>query len=227
MAAKQGLYANINRRKRLGISRPKSKSTISKKAYANMKKGFPKSMKSGGMSKVKKFNSGALSQVEPQTQGPMLPDQDSFLRGVSPYIEKSGEGQEGSYGRIAKEKAGVDFDTKLGNIGLGYTKSTSSSMGNPDLIQKNLGATYRKEIPLDESGKVDIYGGLGKQTSQMAGYDETRRKMGTYNVGARYTYNFGGGKIQGGLSEKGKFNYVKGGFEEGNYQDYVNELLKK
>ena len=36
------LYENINRRKKLGISRPKSKSTISKKAYANMKNGFPK-----------------------------------------------------------------------------------------------------------------------------------------------------------------------------------------
>ena len=40
--AKQGLYANINRRKKLGISRPKSKSTISKKSYSNMKKSFPK-----------------------------------------------------------------------------------------------------------------------------------------------------------------------------------------
>ena len=40
-SVKPGLYANINRRKKLGISRPKSKSTISKKAYANMKKGFP------------------------------------------------------------------------------------------------------------------------------------------------------------------------------------------
>jgi hypothetical protein len=40
--SKPGLYANINRRKKLGISRPKSKSTISKKAYSNMKKGFPK-----------------------------------------------------------------------------------------------------------------------------------------------------------------------------------------
>ena len=29
---KRGLYANINRRKKLGISRPKSKSTITKKA---------------------------------------------------------------------------------------------------------------------------------------------------------------------------------------------------
>ena len=41
-STKPGLWANINRRKKLGISRPKSKSTISAKAYANMKKGFPK-----------------------------------------------------------------------------------------------------------------------------------------------------------------------------------------
>ncbi len=43
--AKQGLYANINKRKRAGTSRPKSKSTITPKAYANMKKGFPKKKK--------------------------------------------------------------------------------------------------------------------------------------------------------------------------------------
>ena len=42
---KPGLYANINRRKKLGISRPKSKSTISKEAYSNMKAGFPKRKK--------------------------------------------------------------------------------------------------------------------------------------------------------------------------------------
>ena len=41
-SAKPGLWANINRRKKLGISRPKSKSTISAKAYSNMKAGFPK-----------------------------------------------------------------------------------------------------------------------------------------------------------------------------------------
>jgi len=40
--AKQGLYANINKRKRKGISRSKKNSTISTKAYSNMKKGFPK-----------------------------------------------------------------------------------------------------------------------------------------------------------------------------------------
>jgi len=40
-----GLYANINARKKKGISRPKSKSTITPKAYANMKAGFPKGKK--------------------------------------------------------------------------------------------------------------------------------------------------------------------------------------
>jgi hypothetical protein len=39
------LYENMNKRKKLGISRPKSKSTVSPKAYANMKAGFPKTDK--------------------------------------------------------------------------------------------------------------------------------------------------------------------------------------
>ena len=39
------LYANINKRRRAGISRPKSKSKISPKAYADMKAGFPNSKK--------------------------------------------------------------------------------------------------------------------------------------------------------------------------------------
>ena len=51
--AKRGLYANINRRKRLGISRPKSKSTISAKAYRNMKAGFPNSKKNKAKRKRK------------------------------------------------------------------------------------------------------------------------------------------------------------------------------
>ena len=42
MKKKQGLYANINRRKRLGISRSKSKSTVSAKSYKNMKARFIK-----------------------------------------------------------------------------------------------------------------------------------------------------------------------------------------
>jgi len=40
-----GLYANMNARKKKGTSRSKSKSTITPKAYANMKAGFPKGKK--------------------------------------------------------------------------------------------------------------------------------------------------------------------------------------
>ena len=37
------LYDNSNKSKAAGTSRPKSKSTIEPKQYAEMKKGFPKS----------------------------------------------------------------------------------------------------------------------------------------------------------------------------------------
>lgn len=37
------LYENINKRRKAGTSRPKSKSTVDPKQYAEMKKGFPKS----------------------------------------------------------------------------------------------------------------------------------------------------------------------------------------
>ena len=43
--ARKGLYHNINQRKKKNISRPKSQSTVSPQAYANMKAGFPNSKK--------------------------------------------------------------------------------------------------------------------------------------------------------------------------------------
>ena len=45
LKSNMSLYENINRRKRLGISRSKKKSTITDKAYANMQAGFPKKNK--------------------------------------------------------------------------------------------------------------------------------------------------------------------------------------
>jgi len=39
---KRGLYANINARRKAGTSRSKSKSTVSAKSYAAMKRGFKK-----------------------------------------------------------------------------------------------------------------------------------------------------------------------------------------
>jgi len=44
-----GLYDNINKRKKAGTSRSKKNSTISKEAYDNMKKGFPKKGKRKGL----------------------------------------------------------------------------------------------------------------------------------------------------------------------------------
>lgn len=46
---KNSLYKNINARKKAGTSRPKSKSTISKEAYANMKAGFPRKKRKKGL----------------------------------------------------------------------------------------------------------------------------------------------------------------------------------
>ena len=42
------LYKNMNSKKKAGTSRPKSKSTVSAKSYANMKAGFPNSKKNKG-----------------------------------------------------------------------------------------------------------------------------------------------------------------------------------
>ena len=51
VGAKMSLYENINKRKKAGTSRSKKKSTISKKAYKNMKAGFPNSKKNKGKKK--------------------------------------------------------------------------------------------------------------------------------------------------------------------------------
>ncbi len=40
-AAKYSLVENMNNRKEAGVSRSKKKSTISKKAYGDMQKGWP------------------------------------------------------------------------------------------------------------------------------------------------------------------------------------------
>jgi hypothetical protein len=48
MARKNSLVENINRRKRAGKSRPKSRSSVSKKAYTDMQRGWPSKGKSAG-----------------------------------------------------------------------------------------------------------------------------------------------------------------------------------
>ena len=41
-ARKNSLVGNINRRKKAGKSRPKSRSTVSREAYADMRAGWPR-----------------------------------------------------------------------------------------------------------------------------------------------------------------------------------------
>ena len=83
--AKQGLWANINRRKRLGISRPKSESTISKKAYANMKAGFPKR---------KKFKDGSgdkYYKLEREKQNKFKKSENNLNKKYKQILEKERE----------------------------------------------------------------------------------------------------------------------------------------
>ena len=58
------LYKNINKRKKAGTSRPKSKSTISPESYANMKAGFPKKVKGGKMIGPSHAKGGIPIEVE-------------------------------------------------------------------------------------------------------------------------------------------------------------------
>ena len=185
----------------------------------------PKSMKEGSMVKVKKYSGGALTTTSPQ--GPTLPEEeDRFLRGVSPYLEKSGSAVAGSQAGEERLRGGVGFDTKIGNIGLEVGKATRNQPGFPDFQEKNIGVNYNKNIPIAERTNLNISGGVGRQTSQYKGFDESKREQDTYNIGARVDYRFGKGKKSGGMANEGRFKYVKGGFEEGNYQDYVNKLIK-
>ena len=75
--AKQGLYANINAKKKAGTSNTKKKSTITPEAYANMQAGFPKKKKKamyGGKMTMPKKNmptAAQLNTLKPNTMAAM------------------------------------------------------------------------------------------------------------------------------------------------------------
>ncbi|WPB82237.1 hypothetical protein KYC5002_24360 [Archangium violaceum] len=58
---KNSLVANINRRKKAGTSRSKSRSTVSKKAYGDMKKGWSAKKKAAGKKTAAKKGAGKKS----------------------------------------------------------------------------------------------------------------------------------------------------------------------
>ena len=76
----------------------------------NPKQAIAIALSEAKMTKPKKMSGGG------DAQGP-------FLQGVTPEIERSAEGVEGSQSRIEKDKAKVTAHTKAGNIGIGRTES--------------------------------------------------------------------------------------------------------
>jgi hypothetical protein len=58
---RNSLVANINRRKRKGISRPKSKSSVSKQSYRQMQQGWPKAKKAKGKRAAAKQRTGTTA----------------------------------------------------------------------------------------------------------------------------------------------------------------------
>jgi hypothetical protein len=198
----------------------------------------PKSMKEGSMVKVKKFNPGALSTISPQDkQGPMLPESptgfeqdfekinqrtsDKFVQSISPYYSKGIDTTQGTFGSsIDSQTLGVDVGTKLGKLTLEGTKSTRDAVGAPTSQDVSKQIRYANRVGINENTFLDFYGNVGKTKSSAEGYEDQSRK--TYGGGARITYQ----RKSGGMANEGRFKYVKGGFEDGNYQDYVDELIK-
>ena len=195
----------------------------------------PKSMKEGSMVKVKKFNPGALSTISPQDkQGPESPvgfeqdfekinqrTSDKFVQSISPYYSKGIDTTQGTFGSsIDSQTLGVDVGTKLGKLTLEGTKSTRDAVGAPTSQDVSKQIRYANRVGINENTFLDFYGNVGKTKSSAEGYEDQSRK--TYGGGARITYQ----RKSGGMANEGRFKYVKGGFEDGNYQDYVDELIK-
>ena len=195
----------------------------------------PKSMKEGSMVKVKKFSGGALTTTSPQ--GPTLPESpvgfeqdfekinqrtsDKFVQSISPYYSKGIDTTKGTFGSsIDSQTLGVDVGTKVGKFTLEGTKSTRDAVGAPTSQDVSKQIRYANRVGINENTFLDFYGNIGKTKSSAEGYEDQNRK--TYGGGARITYQ----RKSGGMANEGRFKYVKGGFEEGNYQDYVNKLIK-
>jgi hypothetical protein len=181
--AKQGLWANINRRKKLGISRPKSESTISPEAYANMKKGFPKK-------KVKKFAGGDEVQGPPQREGYSIEPQ---VRGSSSFDENIERKTKG---------ASLYLSTPGGRVGVHYDKDTDRYPDNFKMDTKRKAVSYDIQKQL---GKGTLTAGASLGTSKNQ-FREGKTKQGMLS------YTIPLGKSKGGII-KGKPKVAQRGWK--------------
>ena len=163
----------------------------------NPKQAIAIALSEAGMSKPKKMSEGG------DAQGP-------FLKAITPEIERSAEGAEGSQARIERDKAKVTAHTKAGNIGIGRTESKIyQGPGTPELKQREDKISYDKNFKVNDSTDVVLYGEKGISKSEYSGYGDTKKSQGTFRVGAKATMKF----------EKG------GAVEIGKGKDYIKDLL--
>ena len=111
--------------------------------------------------------------------------------------------------------ASLYLHTPGGRVGVHYDKDTDIDFGGK-LDTKRKGVSY------------DIQKDIGPGTltvNASKGTSENEFRKGKTQSGM-LSYSIPLGKIKGGLANEKQFKYVKGGFEEGNYQDYVKKLIE-
>jgi hypothetical protein len=133
-------------------------------------------------------------------------ENDPFIQAVTPEIEKTAEGSEGSQARIERNKIGITAHTKVGDVGLTQTKSKNYNPGAPELLQSDTRINYSKNFEVGEGGNLNIYGSKGINKSEYSGHGDSKKQQGTFSLGAKFTHRFNhGGEVEVG---KGK-DYIK------------------
>lgn len=181
----------------------------------------PKPMKQGDMVNVKKYGSGALTSTEPTyTQGPETqpqgPQQEKEKDGFA--IEPQVRGSTSFDQNTERKTKGASLylhTPGYGKLGVHYDKDTDIDFGGTlDTKRKNVSYDIQKDIG---PGTLAVNASMGTSDNALR-QGKTRSAMLSYSVPL--------GKIKGGLANEKQFKYVKGGFEEGNYQDYVKKLIE-
>jgi len=177
----------------------------------------PKPMAQGDMVKVKKYNSGAITQSSPEQLGP----QPKYT--VTPEVRKSEEITDQQ--NISRQGFGLSFGTPVGKFSgnIDYTKTKILNPGF-EIDQKRKSLSYDNTKRLGP-GDLSVRGELSKTSSKSSNENYPVPSGKGYSAMMNYTIPLGGRK-KGGVIKKQKIGHTKGGFIEGNYQDFVNELIK-
>lgn len=216
-----GLYHNINHKKKSGTSNSKKNSTISTKAYSNMKKGFPKKQgdtEGGVVDPDYKFTRGDY-QVNDTDISEI--DFDLLYNAVESHEHRGAIDTEG-YNSFIRTKAKGSNSSAYGPVQL--TGDLLSNITTPGVRRfydvENMNTEYHKKL-VSQSKLFLKYGGgdymkyYDKETGQYDGLD----KEDILN-----TYEYGGEGFLGDTDED-RENYKTLGIEmlKGGYRKEIEE----